>query len=217
MRKLLLSTIVLASSFALAETPYQDLTNMQNHYYEKGYKEASKIYYRLGYEEAIKNSIKSLEKYKKQIEAYEAGKYYSQSGKLTYPQMYRIKEGDNYVIKIERPELKEKMTYKDILMIPEFSGEMLSDINKNENIVGPNEINAFNSVTPTQVVNSPIADVRRFEVEFPKTDNIKGILAKNNKMFVATPNSYKVIFDDKRDYETFCKNVSGDTQCQRLR
>ena len=78
-------------------------------------------------------------------------------------------------------------------------------------------MNAFNSVTPVQTVNSPIADVRRFEVEFPKNDTIKGILSKNNKIFVSTPESYKVIFDDKRDYETFCKNVSGDEQCQRLR
>ena len=124
MKKTILLTFAFIASFVFAETPYQDLTNMQNHYYEKGYKEASKIYYRLGYEEAIKNSIKSLEKYKKQIDAYEAGKYYSQSGKLTYPQMYRVKEGDNYIIRIERPELKEKMTYKDILMIPEFQGQI---------------------------------------------------------------------------------------------
>lgn len=199
-----------------AETPYQDLTNMQNHYYEKGYKEASKIYYRLGYEEAIKNSIKSLEKYKKQIDAYEAGKYYSQSGKLTYPQMYRVKDGDNYVIRIERPELKEKMTYKDILMIPEFQGDLLSDVSFTEEI-GVNQMNAFNSVTPVQTLNSPIADVRRFEVEFPKNDNVKQILAKNGKIYISTPESYKVVFDDKTDFETFCKNVSGDTQCQKLR
>ncbi|MDA3067534.1 hypothetical protein OFO01_07035 [Campylobacter sp. JMF_01 NE2] len=199
-----------------AETPYQDLTNMQNHYYEKGYKEASKIYYRLGYEAAIKNSIKALEKYKTKIDAYEAGKYYSQSGKLTHPQMYRVKEGDNYVIRIERPELKERMTYRDILMIPEFNGDLLKDMNF-EDEVGTNQINAFNNVTPIQAVNSPIADVRRFEVEFPKNDTVKAILAKNNKIFVSTPESYKVIFDDKRDYETFCKNVSGDAQCQRIR
>ena len=199
-----------------AETPYQDLTNMQNHYYEKGYKEASKIYYRLGYEEAIKNSIKSLEKYKKQIDAYEAGKYYSQSGKLTYPQMYRVKDGDNYVIRIERPELKEKMTYKDILMIPEFQGDLLSDVSFTEEI-GVNQMNAFNSVTPVQTLNSPIADVRRFEVEFPKNDNVKQILAKNGKIYISTPESYRVVFDDKTDFETFCKNVSGDTQCQKLR
>ena len=216
MKKTILLTFAFIASFVFAETPYQDLTNMQNHYYEKGYKEASKIYYRLGYEEAIKNSIKSLEKYKKQIDAYEAGKYYSQSGKLTYPQMYRVKEGDNYIIRIERPELKEKMTYKDILMIPEFQGELLNEVSFNDEI-GANQMNAFNSVTPVQTVNSPIADVRRFEVEFPKNDTIKGILSKNNKIFVSTPESYKVIFDDKRDYETFCKNVSGDEQCQRLR
>lgn len=216
MKKYLFLTSILASSFLLAETPYQDLTNMQNHYYEKGYKEASKIYYRLGYEEAIKNSIKSLEKYKKQIDAYEAGKYYSQSGKLTYPQMYRVKEGENYVIRIERPELKERMTYKDILMIPEFQGDLLNEA-KFSNEIGENEMNAFNSVTQVKSVDSPIADMRSFEVEFPKTDNIKNILSKSNKVIIHTPNAYKVVFDDKTDYETFCKNVSGDTQCQKLR
>ncbi|MDA3053283.1 hypothetical protein [Campylobacter sp. JMF_03 NE3] len=216
MKKFLLLATLATSSLLFAETPYQDLTNMQNHYYEKGYKEASKIYYRLGYEAAIKNSIKALEKYKTKIDAYEAGKYYSQSGKLTHPQMYRVKEGDNYVIRIERPELKERMTYRDILMIPEFNGDLLKDMNF-EDEVGTNQINAFNNVTPIQAVNSPIADVRRFEVEFPKNDTVKAILAKNNKIFVSTPESYKVIFDDKRDYETFCKNVSGDAQCQRIR
>lgn len=215
MKKYLLISI-LTGSFLFAENTFLDLTQMQNHYYEKGYKEASKTYYRLGYEAAIKNSIKSLEKYKKQIEAYEAGKYYSQSGKLTYPQMYRVKEGDNYVIRIERPELKEKMTYKDILMIPEFNGDLLNDVEFSKEL-GANETNAFNSITPIQTTNSPIADIRRFEVEFPKNDNIKQILAKNGKIYISTPESYKVIFDDKTDYETFCKNVSGDTQCQRLR
>lgn len=217
MRKLFLTSLLIAGALLAGEdsTNYKDLTNMQNHYYEKGYKEASKIYYRLGYEKAIKNSIKALEKYKAIIDAYEAGKYYEKSGKLTYPQMYRVKDGENYIIRIERPELKEKMTYKDILMIPEFSSDLLADMD-GFGSTSENEMNAFNLVTPIQEVNSAIAEVRQFEIELPKTDKVKKILSNNGKVYVSSPNSYKVLFNDKNDYETFCKTVSGDLKCDKL-
>lgn len=216
MKKIVLTSLMLATALFAGEdsTNYKDLTNMQNHYYEKGYKEASKIYYRLGYEKAIKNSIKALEKYKAQIEAYEAGKYYEKNGKLTYPQMYRVKDGENYVIRIERPELKEKMTYQDIIMIPEFNSDLMADMDAPT--PSENEMNAFNLVTPIQEVNSAIAEVRQFEVELPKTDKVKKILSNNGKVYISSPTSYKVIFNDKNDYETFCKTVSGDPQCEKL-
>ena len=203
MRKLFLTSLLMAGALLAGEdsTNYKDLTNMQNHYYEKGYKEASKIYYRLGYEKAI--------------DAYEAGKYYEKSGKLTYPQMYRVKDGENYIIRIERPELKEKMTYKDILMIPEFSSDLLADMD-GFGSTSENEMNAFNLVTPIQEVNSAIAEVRQFEIELPKTDKVKKILSNNGKVYVSSPNSYKVLFNDKNDYETFCKTVSGDLKCDKL-
>lgn len=211
-----LMAVFVSSAFAESNT-FQDLTAMQNHYYEKGYKEASRIFYRLGYEKAIKNSIKALEKYKTQIDAYEAGKYYANSGKLTYPQMYRIKDGDNYVIRIEKPELKERMSYSDILMIPEYDEGMLADTESGAlRNLGENEMNAFNPITPVQNVNSAISEVRKFEVEFPKTDKNKQIFTNMGKPYTATPESYKVTFGDKNDFETFCKSVSGDVKCKRL-
>lgn len=218
MRKkaLIIPIIALNFMFGADDTNYKDLTQMQNHYYEKGYKEASKIYYRLGYEKAIRNSIKALEKYKLQIEAYEAGKYYEKNGKLTYPQLYRVKDGENYVIRIERPELKEKMSYKDILMIPEFNSDLMVNLNDGFANLSENEANAYNLVTPIQELNSPIAEVRKFELEFPKNDRVKAILANNGKVYVSSPESYKVIFDDKNDFETFCKTTSGDSKCTKL-
>lgn len=204
---------MLLGSFVCAEEKSVDLTQMQEFYYNKGYQVAAEKFYRMGYEKAIANATKALSKYKNEIDSFEAGKYLSEKGKLTIPKIYRLKNSDgSYLVKVLPPEVKEPLSYSDILRLPEY--EAMADIDS----VKIDEIsNAFHSLADnTQNITSANTDLRAFDIAFPKNDKVRNVLTKNNRVITETPDGYKVTFSNKTDYETFCKTTTGSESCEPL-
>jgi len=238
MRKIILVALCAASTFSIAtakDEPLKDLTDMQNFYYEKGYRDASEKFYKAGYEKAIMDLIGRAEKYRSTINAYEAGKYYMQSGKITFPKVYRTRNANGeYVVHIDMPEVKEQLSLEDLFVLPDASVSvpsstpsiagssstssafsMSAGTSPAKKAVNMNTIYSVGS-DKDKVVNSPISQMREFGVEFPKTQRIKAIFDGNNVKYVETPNQYKAYFKNEGDFRTFCKNTSGDDLCANL-
>lgn len=213
----IIATTILSSNVFGVEAKLSDLTDMQNFYYQKGYNDASEKFYKMGYEQATIDLIKQLGNYKKLIDSYESGKYFSENGKITYPQMYRTRDvRGNYIIHIETPKIKEKLTIEEIFELPEIKCEGLGyDANSNSN--NGLKINSLHNPNGQyNGVNSPIASLREFGVNFPRTARVKKLLDNSNIKYSETNNSYKAFFKNENDYKTFCKVSTGDEKCISL-
>ena len=233
----LLSSTVLATTLFGAEASLKDLTEMQNFYYNKGVKDASEKMYMKGYEQAVFDLTGAMQKYRKIIDSYEAGKYYMQNNKITFPRIFSSKDvNGNYIIHIEPPEVKEKMTLQDIFLIPQiennsqimrnnFGGSYTSNgsysVNVGNNVI-PNPLYSAksNAIHParnsTANISTPISIMKEFGVSFPKTDRIKRVLESGSIKYVESPDEYKGYFKTEQEYKTFCKSVSGNETCQNL-
>lgn len=231
MKKLLLTTIssaVLGLSFAAEQPALKDLTDMQNFYYEKGYNDASEKFYKSGYEQAVFDLVKAMQKYRTVIDSYEAGKYYMLNNKITFPRVYRTRDANgNYIIQIDAPEVKEKLSLEDIFILPELESNTQKSYNNsfgsnfnNPDISNPVYSASANTIYPVNdnVIGntSPISITREFGVSFPKTERIKRILDVAKIKYAEMPSEYKAYFNNKNDFNTFCKNASGDIQCSNL-
>lgn len=221
--KIIVSSVALASSLYASDTEQiKDLTQMQNFYYDKGYRVGSEKFYKKGYEQAILDMVQQMKQYKQTIDAYEAGKYYMKNNKITYPKVYRYRDGDGqYKIQIDPPEVKSKLTLEDIFMLPELSKNANLSYQNNQllNSDAKNVMygNSFGSVNEAGVKNtSPIAILQEFGIDFPKTPRIKKLLEKNNIKYVQTPSSYKGYFSSKNNFQTFCRTNTGDSRCRNL-
>lgn len=217
--------IPIVTMFA-ADTNLKDLTEMQNFYYQKGYNDASEKFYKSGYEQAVFDLTKQMQKYRKLIDSYEAGKYYMEKNKITFPKIFRSKDNNgNYIVQIETPEIKEKLTLEDIFILPELDNINASFSSQSQ--FGTNTINSpvysakMNAIYPARnttasSINSPISIMKEFSVTYPKTDRIKRVLESGSIKFVETPQHYKAYFRNQNDFELFCKQVSGDKECRNL-
>ncbi|WP_149702253.1 hypothetical protein [Campylobacter concisus] len=237
--KMLLFSICLASASILnaTESPaLKDITEIQNFYYQKGYNDASEKFYKAGYEKAVLDLIRQTQKYRSIIDSYEAGKYYMESNKITFPRVYRTRNAEGqYIIQMEAPEVKERLSIEDIFILPEIeqaSQTNYNTINGNNNGVvapyNPSEIGAgsqtqqplYNSILPVAdnsiEATSPISIMKESSQTFPKTERIKRVLDASGMKYAETPSGYKTYFKNETDYKTFCKSISGDERCSSL-
>ncbi|MBZ8002376.1 hypothetical protein [Campylobacter canadensis] len=196
----------------------KDLTEMQNFYYQKGYNEASEKFYKYGYEKALRDITAQMQKYKAIIDSYEAGKYYMQNGKITFPRIYKTKESNgDYTIHITQPEIKEKMTLQDIYMLPEYENIKDNNIINNKQYsenVADNTIHQVN--TNDYEVTSAISNFREIGIVFNKTQRIKNSFDMLNIKYIETPDNYKAYFKNANDYKSFCKTTTGNEECEGL-
>ncbi|WP_122872061.1 hypothetical protein [Campylobacter showae] len=237
--KLLLFSVCFAGISMLNaadSTELKDLTEMQNFYYQKGYNDASEKFYKAGYEKAVLDLIKQTQKYRSIIDSYEAGKYYMQNNKITFPRVYRTRNAEGqYIIQMEAPEVKEKLSIEDIFILPEIERVSQANyaINGNSNnnnamSYGPSDAGAgsqiqqplYNSILPVNnnsiEATSPISIMKESSQTFPKTERIKRVLDASGMKYAETPSGYKTYFKNETDYSTFCKNISGDEKCSNL-
>lgn len=224
MKKSIIFGLLILSNSALFGESFKDLTDMQNFYYQKGYNESAEKFYKLGYEKAIRDMTAKLKIYKKNIDSYEAGKYYMSVNKITFPRVFKTKDSSgNYVIHIENPEVKEKLSLEDIFALPEIE---LTNCNQNTtfdnstngqlgNSVAMNSI--YQSVNTTNgYITSPISQLKEFGIVFPKTERIKKILDSATIKYAELPNGIKAYFKNENEFKTFCKINTGDEKCLNL-
>lgn len=116
---LLFVGICVGSTSLFAESKaYEDMSEMQRFHFDLGVKSAKRKYMKEGYALAISDFKKSLAKYSNKVKAQQASKYLIEEGKITYPEVYRIREGDSFRIKITAPKVEPSFTAEDLFILP---------------------------------------------------------------------------------------------------
>ena len=214
---LILTGFIITTSQLFANTKDKlpnNITEIEKFYYNKGYKDAYNKGYNKGYEDAIRDVLKRLAKYKNKMEAIESAKYLLKQGKITYPQVFKISDGDSYKIVIIPPKVEDKLSIDDLVKIPNIINTQdltsQTDDTKNKSNVNPN---AFYLQNQNYYTNTPIKEAKSLNNEismrFPKKAFIKKILIKSGKPIIEEKDDYLIIFDSKKEKESFCKNIGG--------
>jgi len=165
--------------------------------------------------DAIRDVLKRLMKYEKKMEAIESAKYLLKEGKITYPQVFKISNGNSFKIIIIPPRIEDKLSITDLVKIPSISNTNLISPTTSNNIQNMSNINpnAFYLQNQKYYINTPIKEVKSLNKEvtmrFPKKAFIKEILIKSGKPIIEEKNDYLVIFNSKKEEESFCKNIGG--------
>jgi len=121
--KSLIIFLVLMSPTLGFSAKVKNMTKMQRFYYDLGQKSKKEEFIRVGYKKAVKDFKGMVSKYRKKVAAYEAGKYLIEEGKITYPKVYKIREGNSYRIKITTPKVEQKFSAEDLFIVPLMDGK----------------------------------------------------------------------------------------------
>jgi hypothetical protein len=190
-------------------------------YYNKGYKDGKSVGYAKGYKDAIKDVLKVLNKYRNKMEAIESAKYLLKRGKITYPQVFKVWKNNNYQIVIVPPKIEDKLSITDLVNIPflnndvnDFSSNIENNDNSKDNIENKN---AFHLQNENDYIKTPLKRtsslMNKTKLVLSKTETIHEILINSGKSFIETPNHYEVFFNSINEKKNFCKNI-GIGLCQ---
>ena len=210
-------TAIILTGFMLTSSLYAKNINkipasLGNFFYQKGYKEGYANGYRQGYQQAINDVLKRLTKYKKKMEAIEAGKYLLATGQITYPQVYKVSLPDGgYKIIIIPPKVEDKLSLSSLIEIPNASN-ICASFQKTKNNGG--YPGSFSLNNQNNIVQNGIKSVKSINnktvLHFPKTQKVFNILLQSGIPFVENANSYTVYFQDINEEKNFCKNIGGE-------
>jgi len=199
-----------------------NITNLEQFYYQKGYNDAKKEAYAKGYRDAIKDALKILYKYKNKMEAIESGKYLLKEGKITYPQVFKIRKPDgSYQIVITKPLVEEKLNVNDLVKIPTLNQNYnisLDLTDSSSEIIEKSNLsdypNSFHLQNEKYYVKTPFKRAKSLNYEtcltFPKLPKVKKILIASGKPFVEEKDGYKIYFNNPKEKISFCKNIGGE-------
>jgi hypothetical protein len=224
-------SLVLSANLFSAETKSSDrvdlagLNEMQRFYYNKGAEDAKEKAYNAGYKQAMDNFTKKiLPAYAQRIKAYEAGKYLIKEGKITYPKVFRYKEGDSYRIQIEPPVVEKQFTEKDLYILPEASKALCvtqdeSNITPKDSENGMYDENSF-SVPPRDDISdsrdsAPEVGKNKVIVHIPyKNEGIEQAVISYNINYAITKDGYDLYFANELEKSDFCFKITGNGKCQ---
>lgn len=201
---------------------------IQQFYYKKGYKEAGDKYYKKGYEDALRDVKRALAKFKTRHDAIEASKYLTATGKISYPEVVKIKDGNGgYQIKIIPPRVEKEFSVYDLVEVPEElpnSGLEQVPLNKKNNqtkqldddgtknsFYGQDEVamqgrtGLIKNAKEVNSENSILVD---------KTRKTKEILDVANVAYTENAGQFRVNFVNNAEKDIFCKGV-GEALCQQ--
>jgi len=187
---------------------------------EKGYSRGLTV----GYNTAIKDFRKLVRTYRKKIKALEAGKYFSEEGKITHAKIYKIKKNGVYSIKIKAPVVEQAFTAEDLFIIPLLDGT----VNKSFDVkdTGIAQAVTFNNSldlpdiesTHKTIRTNSIGSVRAtVSVEIPyKSSDTKKFLEIFGSDYSETTKGYIVTFADSKEKKKFCIEFTGDKTCEKI-
>ncbi len=192
----------------------KNLNGIANFYYKQGYQTGYKQGYEAGYAKAIRYAENKLNEYALKIKAYEAGKYLIKSQRITYPQVFYIKNPlDNSIkIVIKNSQISNEIGASDILYIPELN---LKDFNNINNSVNPNSSKyhtVSNAVSLNEEQTNPEIPklskntLNTYYIYMPNTQSYKDILNQAGLVYAETGNRLKIIFTSKQNAKKFIKN-----------
>ena len=187
----------------------KDLGSIANFYYKQGYQAGYKQGYEEGYQKALNYAKEKLKEYALKIKAYEAGKYLIATKKITYPQVFYIKNPDNSIkIVIKNSQIEKEIGADDILYIPNINLSNLKNIN--DTIKPSYEVS--NSVSTQDIQTNPEVPklskntLNAYYLYMPNTESYKNILNKAGLVYAETGNRLKVIFQSKKEAQNFIKD-----------
>lgn len=110
----LVGVFVLLSSCAFSIVMDSPEAFFYNSGYKKGYEIGKKQGYVEGYRKAIEDVKNILEAYRVDIRSLEAGKFLYKKKLITYPRVFRLKDGDGYRIVVKGCRIEDIRSLDDI-------------------------------------------------------------------------------------------------------
>ena len=207
MKKIALSLLCL-SSFLLADN--KNLNALANFYYKQGYQTGYKEGYEKGYQDALNYAKEKLKEYALKIKAYEAGKYLIKTEKITYPQVFYLKNPDDNSIKIviKNSQIENEIGADDILYLPKLNLKEYKNINDtiNENYQVSNSVSLKEIQTNPEVPKPSKDTLKTYYIYMPNTESYKKILNQAGLVYSEEGNKLKIIFASKKDAQNFIKD-----------
>ena len=198
-----------------------DQEGAETFFYNKGYRNGYADGQKKGFEQGLKTAKKALAKYKKKIEALEAGKYLSKKHKITPPRVYQKKNPDGTVsVVVGGCAIERQLSPQEILMLPEidtftdggvsvsrahtspaYGGQGGGAAMPSDSVFLPG-VDGTKSETPS-LGGSDIRVVYKF---FPDTQFYRKLFRASSRPFsIAGGDRIKVIFPSEREAEAFCR------------
>jgi len=203
------------------------MTEMQRFYYELGKETGIKEGRVEGYEIALQDFKSLVDSQKEKIEAREAAKYFMEEGKITYPEVYKIRKNGTYQVKIVSPKVEREFSAEDLYIAPltKRSEELFSSdgesVSLSDRGKGKNP-NAFD-LPPMQSQNMAVRPNTASEIKSDftlyipyKSPSIEDYMARVNANHASTENGYVVNFTNNRERMKFCRELTGDETCSKL-
>ena len=194
--------------------------SMQRFYYEQGYKKAKDLYEVKGYMKALRDFERLLAGQKDKWRAYEAGKYLIKEGKITYPQVYRVRQGDAYKVVIECSEVEGEFSERELFILPlldKIRAESLED-DTDQSIpeVSGFVDDGFSVVEKDpSIVSKPYSVKNKISVDIPyKNEGLKSMLDSHNVEYAPNENGYRIFFTNERERDFFCLDATGNNLCE---
>lgn len=197
-----------------AERSRADINDIEKFFYEQGLKVGYNDGYEEGYISAIREAKKALNKYKLVIKAREAGKYFSEEEKITYPEVYSIKTNGGISVQVRGCKIEREFTTADILRAPLAMASELGNGNmdmyagdssdKEASLVSNSVyIKKRDESVRSEIPMLPGNEVKRSSRQYQNTTAIRQALDKNNVVYSASDTGIKAIFTSERSAELF--------------
>jgi len=176
-------------------------------FYQRGVEAGYKQGFEEGVEAGIEEAKKILAKYKNEIRAYEVGKFFVNSGYLSYPKVWqRVGSDGNVKIEIEPSRIEKPLNIAEI-----FNKFNTLPTNPNPEKLNEDPISARNSVysanrdTSKFLPNKADSNQNIVTISIEKSSKNEEILKKSNLVYSVDKDTLKVMFFNRTEKNNFCE------------
>lgn len=197
-----------------------NLEQIESFFYEKGFKEGIASGYKTGYSDALNYAQARLLKYKDKIEAIEYGKYLTQKGKISAPELYQVyDESGNVEISVMGCRIERPLSPDEIISLPTLAQQHYYNQNMRSSMEygGMKGKPIENGQLPNNSVDISLRDQSLFSGEMKTPDKDKAVyyyyiennnfyrnkLDKMNYIYSVKGDKIKVIFPTRDEMEAF--------------
>ena len=164
--------------------------------FESGFEAGYEAGARKGRSDAYEDAREVLIREKEPLMKAELSKYVSRDSFLTYPRVYRVREGDTYSYLVVRPQVEMPRTIDDILNLKQvpLPQEVLKE-GKESSITLPSTFQA--NLIPSSSV-PPVVKVK------VKPEGVR-ILEQLSVPYEVSDDGYRAVFHSRKEAEHFCR------------
>lgn len=203
-----------------------EFMQMQKFYYEQGYKEGAKKFYKKGIEDYQNHIIKNiLPDYEAKFAAIEATKYLMKESFITFPESYREMTNDgSYKVIITEPKIEKPIRAEELFRMPESrkSDSLNKDLKENttsesKNTKFKNGLKVIDDTKTNEEVPTSVSSIKKqTSLDINKTKENLNMIERLNLKYLDSFSGYKVYFDNNTQKADFCFQLSGDSTCSNM-